>query len=88
MIVLRVCLMSRLRRRLSCRPVVQCFCRLSTRLFLFAPLFVRRCHPLNLLSCFFFLLHCLPSAMAEQLGIEFMGMEQSILILSHRVAAQ
>lgn len=37
-----------------CVVLLSSVCRLSTRLFLFAPLFVRRCHPLNLLSFLFF----------------------------------
>lgn len=35
-----------------------------------------------------FFSNCQPSAMAEHLGIEFMGMKQSILILSRNVATK
>lgn len=37
---------------------------------------------------FCFSSNCQPSAMAEHLGIEFMGMEQSILILSPSIATK
>lgn len=63
-------------------------CLLSQLLWcqlVFTPRYVRRCHSLNLVFVFLSSTSQ-PSAMAEHLGIEFMGMEQSILILSPSIA--